>query len=63
MAINAANVALRIAELCEKAEQKIRVEKHVALSYEEARRSDLSAMYRERREREARRRAEAEEVL
>ena len=65
MAIKAANIALRIAELCEKAEQRVRYERHVAESYEQARRSEFSSAYRDRRERErlereARRRAEAE---
>ena len=64
MAIKAANIALRIAELCEKAEQRVRYERHVAESYEQARRSEFSSAYRDRRERErlereARRRAEA----
>ena len=61
LAIKAANLALRIAELCEDAEHSVRCEKRLAESYEQARRSDLAVMRRERREREARRRAEAEE--
>ncbi|MEO8361144.1 MAG: hypothetical protein ABI672_14025 [Vicinamibacteria bacterium] len=63
LAISAANIALRIAELCEKAEQQVRYERHVTESYEQARRSDVAAMHRDRREREARRRAEAEESV
>ena len=63
MAIRAANLALRIAELCEEAEHNVRCEKRLAESYEGAKRSEIAAMYRDRREREARRRAEAEEVL
>jgi hypothetical protein len=61
LAIKAANLALRIAELCEANERSVRAEKQVVESYERARRSEFAAMYRERREREARRRAEAEE--
>ena len=61
MAIQAANLAFRIAELCEKAEQQVRYEKHVAQSFEDAARSEFARSHRERREREARRRAEAEE--
>ena len=63
MAIKAANLALRIAELCEEAEHKMRYEKRMAESYEQARRSEIATTHRERREREARRRAEAEESL
>ena len=63
MAIRAANLALRIAELCEEAEHKVRCEKRMAESYQSAQRSEIAAMYRDRREREARRRAETEEVL
>ena len=58
LAIQAANLALRIAELCEKAEQAVRGEKQVAQSYEAVRRSDFAAMFR--RQREARQRAETE---
>jgi hypothetical protein len=61
LAIKAANLALRIAELCETNERNVRAEKQVSESYERARRSEFAAMHRERREREARRRAEAEE--
>ena len=61
MAIQAANLALRIAELCENAECKVRSEKCVAESYERARRSEFASMHRERHEQEARRRAEAED--
>lgn len=60
LAIQAANLALRIADLCEKAEQSVRSEKQIVESYDRARRSELSAMHRDRREQEARRRAEAE---
>ena len=63
LAIQAANLALRIADLCEKAEQSVRSEKQIVESYDRARRSELSAMHRDRREQEARRRAEAEESL
>ena len=61
MAIRAANLALRIAELCEECEVKVRVEKRVSESYHRAERSEIAAVYSERREREARQRAEAEE--
>jgi hypothetical protein len=60
LAIQAANLALRIAELCEKAEQSVRSEKQIVESYDRARRSELAAM---RREQEARRRGEVEESL
>jgi len=63
LAIKAANLALRIAELCEANERAVRCEKQVSESYERARRSEFAAMHRERREREARRRAEAEQSL
>ena len=61
LAIQAANLALRIAELCEANERSVRAEKQVAESYERARRSEFAAVRRERQEREARLRAEAEE--
>lgn len=61
MAIKAANLALRIAELCEANERSVWAEKQVSESYERARRSEFAAMHRERLEREARRRAEAED--
>ena len=60
LAIQAANLALRIAELCEECEVKVRAEKRVAESYHCAERSEVAAVHRERREREARQRAEAE---
>ena len=63
LAIQAANLALRIAELCEKAEQSARSEKQIVEGYDRARRSELAAAHRGRREKEARRRAEAEESL
>ncbi len=63
LAIQAANLALRIADLCEKAEQSVRSEKRIVESYEQARRSEFAAVHRDRREQEARRRAEAEESL
>jgi hypothetical protein len=63
LANQAANLALRIAELCEKAEQSVRSEKQIAESYERARRSEIAASHRGRRELEARHRAEAEEAL
>ena len=62
LAIRAANLALRIAEICEANESSARAEKQVEESYERVRRSELGAMYRRRREQEARRRAEAEET-
>ena len=62
LAIQAANLALRIADLCEKAEQAVRSEKQIVESYDRARRSELSAVHH-RREQEARRRVEAEESL
>jgi len=60
LAIQAANLALRIAELCEECEVKVRAQKRVAESYHRAERSEIAAVHRERREREARQRAEAE---
>ena len=60
LAIQAANLALRIAELCEECEVKVRAEKRVVESYHRAERSEIAAVHRERREREARQRAEAE---
>ena len=65
LAIQAANLALRIAELCEECEQKVRQERMVAESYQRSVRSEHAAMYRdrERRQQEARRRAEARESL
>ena len=63
LAIQAANLALRIAELCDECEQKVRQERIVAESYQRSARSEYAAMYRdrERRQQEARRSAEAEE--
>ena len=65
LAIQAANLALRIAELCEECEQKVRQERMVAESYQRSVRSEYAATYRdrERRQQEGRRRAEAEESL
>ena len=58
LAIQAANLALRIAELCEKAEQDVRSEKRIVESYRRAAGRELSAACRERREAAARRLAE-----
>ena len=58
MAIQAANLALRIAELCEANERKVRCEKQGVEDYDRGRRSELAAMYR--RQCEARQGAEAE---
>ncbi|MBP6702240.1 MAG: hypothetical protein KA385_01980 [Vicinamibacteria bacterium] len=65
LAIQAANLALRIAELCEQCEQKVRQERLVAESYQRTVRSEYAGTHRERERRaqEARRRAEAEESL
>ncbi len=65
LAIQAANLALRIAELCEECERKVRHERLVAESYQRSARSEHAAMHRDRarREQEARRRAEAEGSL
>lgn len=63
LAIEAANLALRIAQLCEECEVKVRVEKRVAESYDRAARLEIAAVHRDRREREARQRAEAEASL
>ena len=49
--------------LCEECEVKVRAEKRVAESYERAARVESAAVHRERREREARQRAEAEASL
>ena len=61
MAIEAANLALRLAGLCEDAERSVRIERQQVEDYRRAVRSEFAAMHRERREQEARRRAEAEE--
>ena len=61
MAIEAANLALRLAGLCEDAERSARIERQQVEDYRRAVRSEFAAMHRERREQEARRRAEAEE--
>ncbi len=61
MAIEAANLALRLAGLCEDAERSVRVERQQVEDYRRAVRSEFAAMHRERREQEARRRGEAEE--
>ena len=54
LAIKAANLALRIAELCETAERKVRCEKQGVEDYEHAVRSEFADMHRERRSRESR---------
>jgi hypothetical protein len=54
LAIKAANLALRIAELCESAERKVRCEKQGVEDYERAVRSEFAAMHREHRNRESR---------
>ena len=59
LAIEAANVSLRIAELCGQVESRVRAEKLSSESYEADRRSEFRAAYRIRREAEARRLAEA----
>jgi hypothetical protein len=63
LAVQAANLALRIAEICEECERKVRHERLVAESYQRSVRSEHASMYRDRRQQEARRRAEAEESL
>jgi len=59
MAIQAANLALRIAGLCERFEAGVRAEQRIEGSHENARRLELSASRRSCRESEARRLAEA----
>ena len=59
LAIEAANVALRIADLCGQVECRVRAEKLSSESYEADRSSELRSTYRSRREAEARRLAEA----
>ena len=54
LAIKAANLALRIAELCESAERKVRCEKQGVEDYQRAVRSEFAAMHRDRRNRESR---------
>jgi len=54
LAIKAANLALRIAELCESCERKIRCEKQGVEDYDRAVRSEHAAMYQDRRNRESR---------
>ena len=62
MAIEAANLALRLAGLCEDAERSVRIERQQVEAYRRAAGSALSAVQRDRRTaQEARRRAEAEE--
>ncbi len=61
MAIEAANLALRVAGLCEAAERSVRIERQQVEDYRRAVRSEFATMRRDRREHEARRRAEAEE--
>ena len=59
LAIEAANVALRIAELCGQVESRVRAEKLSSDSYEAERRSAWRSMHRMRREAAARLAAEA----
>ena len=59
LAIEAANVALRIAELCGQVELRVRAEKLSSESCEGDRRSALRSMYRSQREARVRRLAEA----
>jgi len=54
LAIKAANLALRIAEICESCERKVRCEKQGVEDYDRAVRSEFSDMHRERRNRESR---------
>ena len=61
MAIEAANIALRLAGLCENAERSVRIERQQVEDYRRAVRSEFAAMHRDRRAQETRRRAEAEE--
>ena len=63
MAIEAANLALRLAGRCENAERSVRIERQQVEDYRRAVRSEFAAMHRDRREQEARRRAEARESL
>jgi len=54
LAIKAANLALRIAEICESCERKVRCEKQGVEDYERAVRSEFAEMHRDHRNRESR---------